>query len=123
VTTIPAPRLDATCQRPDVDPDWWSLPTQFDAATLPHVFLNLVALTLCRRECLALDWCKAQPFNEGMVQAGRTTKRPPAECGTEPGWQRHRRGGENPCDDCWKARRVFQRDDRLRRLARRAATL
>ena len=36
-------------------------------------------------------------------------------CGTDAGYQRHRRAGEDPCDPCKEARRNYVRSHRAKR--------
>lgn len=49
------------------------------------------------------------------------SKPPPAKCGTDAGYQRHRRHGEPPCDACKAGRRAADRERRRRRRERAPA--
>jgi hypothetical protein len=41
-------------------------------------------------------------------------RRPTAKCGTPSGWDRHKRQGEKPCDDCASAKREYDARRRLK---------
>lgn len=73
--------------------------------------------------------CDAQPGEmcvrlDGERRTRPHVKRTPAApCGTDGGYQRHRRAGEEPCDECREAKRRYMAEYRNRRPAYRERSI
>jgi hypothetical protein len=47
-----------------------------------------------------------------QIRAGRIVSRPVTECGTEGGYRKHLRKGQNACEQCKQAHTIYRRNDR-----------
>ena len=87
----------------------------------PYRTVMVLQCVTCRRE-LALEvvlsvLSKAAPKDWGEFGVPQ----PGLRCGTESGFQAHKRDGETPCDRCREARRVAERARKKNAKAREVA--
>lgn len=129
--------LQAACRADDVDPDWWfpSAPVNPERSREFWGSDAGRALRVCSR-CVVQDDCLQYALRTserdgiwgGMLPQKRAKIAPPkpdnhddfATHGTEAGYKRHRRRGEDPCSSCLHGARMASRDRKAQH-ARRSA--